>query len=47
MYVDPIQSVRTDWPVVVIEGAGHINCVLKDQFKQSLLDWIDKNAGGG
>jgi pimeloyl-ACP methyl ester carboxylesterase len=45
MYVDPIQTVRTDWPVVVVEGAGHINCVLKEQFKQGLVDWIEKNTG--
>jgi len=44
MYVDPLEPVRPDWPVVVIDGAGHISCIVKDQFKSELVKWIDKNA---
>jgi pimeloyl-ACP methyl ester carboxylesterase len=45
MYVDPLGPVRDDWPIVLINGDGHMNCIVKQQFKQGLLDWIDKNAG--
>jgi pimeloyl-ACP methyl ester carboxylesterase len=44
LYVDPLGPVRPDWPVVVIDGAGHINCIVKDQFKNGLASWIGKNA---
>jgi hypothetical protein len=25
-----------DWPVTVIDGAGHMNCIFKKQFKEEL-----------
>jgi pimeloyl-ACP methyl ester carboxylesterase len=45
LYVDPLATVRKDWPVVEIQGAGHISCIFKQQFKDELKKWIDKNAG--
>jgi pimeloyl-ACP methyl ester carboxylesterase len=36
LYVVPLESVRKDWPVTLIKGAGHINCILKPQFKDAL-----------
>jgi pimeloyl-ACP methyl ester carboxylesterase len=36
MYVAPLQHVRNDWPVTVIEDAGHITCVAKKQFRDEL-----------
>jgi len=46
LYVDPLVAVRPDIPVITITDAGHISCIAKEQFKQGLLDWIGKNAGG-
>jgi len=28
-----LSSVRKDWPVVEIKDAGHLNCIIKPQFK--------------
>jgi pimeloyl-ACP methyl ester carboxylesterase len=41
LYVVPLQGVRTDWPVVEIEGAGHITCIMKPAFTDELLRWLD------
>lgn len=40
-YVSQLHELRPDWSVRLIEGAGHLNCVIKDQFKQELQDWLD------
>ena len=32
LYVEPLESVRSDWRVIEIEGAGHLNCIVKKQF---------------
>ncbi len=45
LYVAPLQQVRPDWPVTVIEGAGHMNCIFKEQFKDDLEKAIEKQAG--
>jgi hypothetical protein len=45
LFVEPLQTVRKDWDVVVIKDAGHINCLLKPQFKEGLLAWLKQNAG--
>ena len=44
LYVDPLTRVRKDWPVTEIAGAGHFNCILKEQYKDELKKWLDKNA---
>jgi pimeloyl-ACP methyl ester carboxylesterase len=44
LYVAPLQQVRPDWPVTVIEGAGHLNCILKPQFKEELKKWLDQQT---
>jgi pimeloyl-ACP methyl ester carboxylesterase len=44
LYVMPLTRVRKDWPVVEIAGAGHLNCIVKEQFKDELKKWLDKNA---
>ena len=36
MYVAPLQQARHDWPVTVIDEAGHITCVAKKQFRDEL-----------
>jgi len=35
------EKLRPDWPMIEIEGAGHITCLMKDQFKQELLKRLD------
>jgi pimeloyl-ACP methyl ester carboxylesterase len=36
LYVEPLSRVRPDWPVHVIAGAGHLNCVVQPDFKVQL-----------
>lgn len=40
MYVEPLQEVRKDWPVVEIRDAGHLGCVVKPQFREALVEWL-------
>lgn len=35
-YVDPLHQVRPDWPVRIIAGADHLNCIAKPEFKSQL-----------
>lgn len=44
LYVDPVQPVRKDWPVIDIKGANHITCILKPQFKEEIAAWLKKNS---
>jgi len=43
LYVVPLQGVRKDWPVIEIEGAGHINCIMKKQFAEEIVKWVQKH----
>jgi len=36
LYVVPLQRVRPDWLVRIILGAGHLECILKPEFKTAL-----------
>ncbi len=40
MYVEPLRKARNTWPVVDIPDAGHIDCVIKPQFKSEIIKWI-------
>jgi pimeloyl-ACP methyl ester carboxylesterase len=42
IYVTPLQQARNDWPVVEIADAGHINCLVKPQFREEIAGWIRK-----
>ena len=44
LYVEPLQQARKDWPVIEIKGAGHINCVIKPQFRDEVVSWIKANT---
>ena len=44
-YIAPLQTVRPDWPVVVVPDAGHINCVTKPEFLDDLTQWLDAHRG--
>jgi pimeloyl-ACP methyl ester carboxylesterase len=41
LYVEPLERARPDWPVIVIENAGHINGFLKPQFKDEIWKWLE------
>jgi pimeloyl-ACP methyl ester carboxylesterase len=44
LYVEPAEQIRPDLPVVIIEGAGHLNCIFKAQFKEELKKALDRHA---
>jgi pimeloyl-ACP methyl ester carboxylesterase len=44
LYLEPLKSVRKDWPVAEIKDANHISCVMKKQFKEEIADWLKKNS---
>lgn len=44
LYVDPLRTIRPDWPVVLIAGAGHLNCVGKPQFLNAVERWLKANV---
>lgn len=36
LYVAPLARARPDWPVHLIKDAGHLNCIIKPEFKMQL-----------
>jgi pimeloyl-ACP methyl ester carboxylesterase len=40
LYVTPLERVRKDWSVVEIKDAGHLNCIIKPQFKEAIAVWL-------
>jgi pimeloyl-ACP methyl ester carboxylesterase len=44
LYVDPLRSVRKDWPVTEIKDADHISCIMKPQFREEIAVWLKKNS---
>jgi hypothetical protein len=44
LYVEPLQTIRQDWPVHLIADAGHLNCILKADFKVQLKAALDMNS---
>jgi pimeloyl-ACP methyl ester carboxylesterase len=44
MYVLPLEKARSDWHVVEIADAGHLNCVMKKQFRDEIGIWVRKNS---
>jgi pimeloyl-ACP methyl ester carboxylesterase len=43
-YVEPLERVQPQWPVVEIDGAGHISCILKSQFRDAIATWVRKQT---
>jgi pimeloyl-ACP methyl ester carboxylesterase len=43
LYVEPLLRVRPDWPEHVIQDAGHLNCILKPDFKKQLEAALDQS----
>jgi pimeloyl-ACP methyl ester carboxylesterase len=44
LYVEPLRSVRSDWPVVEIKGANHLTCIIKPQFQEEIQKWLAKQS---
>jgi pimeloyl-ACP methyl ester carboxylesterase len=44
LYVVPLERIRPDWPVVEIEGAGHLSCIVKPPFRDAVAAWVRRNA---
>jgi pimeloyl-ACP methyl ester carboxylesterase len=44
LYVAPLQPIRADWPVTLVPGAGHLNCIYQAEFKNGIKDWLDRHA---
>jgi pimeloyl-ACP methyl ester carboxylesterase len=44
LYVEPLQHVRKDWPVIEIKDANHLSCIFKQQFREEIAAWLKKNA---
>jgi len=40
LYVVPLQQLRSDWKVTVIGDSGHINCIVKPQFREAITNWL-------
>jgi pimeloyl-ACP methyl ester carboxylesterase len=36
LYVTPLEAIRPDWPVRIVPNAGHIDCIMKPEFKTDL-----------
>jgi pimeloyl-ACP methyl ester carboxylesterase len=44
LYVAALRRARPDWPVVEIAGAGHINCILKPEFRDDIAAWLRRRS---
>jgi pimeloyl-ACP methyl ester carboxylesterase len=44
LYVEPLQSIRPNWPVIEIKDANHITCILKLQFREEIAARVKKNS---
>jgi pimeloyl-ACP methyl ester carboxylesterase len=44
LYVVALRRGRPDWPVVEIQGAGHINRILKPEFRNEIAAWVRKQG---
>jgi pimeloyl-ACP methyl ester carboxylesterase len=44
LYVEPLQRVRKDWPVIEIKDANHITCIFKQPFREEIEAWLKKNT---
>jgi len=40
LFVEPLRQARPDIPVVVVQDAGHMDCVLSLEFKDALEQWL-------
>jgi pimeloyl-ACP methyl ester carboxylesterase len=45
MYVEPLRAVRPDWNEHVVADAGHLNCILKPDFKAQVKAALEAHCG--
>jgi pimeloyl-ACP methyl ester carboxylesterase len=43
LYVEPLVRVRPDWPEHLIKDAGHLNCIMKPEFKAQIEAALARN----
>jgi pimeloyl-ACP methyl ester carboxylesterase len=44
LYVIAVRRGRPDWPVIEIAGAGHMNCIVKPEFRTEMAAWVRKHT---
>jgi len=44
LYIEPLVKVRPDWPLTLIEGAGHLTCVAKEPFRDAVKAAVDAHS---
>jgi hypothetical protein len=44
LYVVPLQGIRSDWPVQIVPDAGHLNCIIRPQFKEDIQKWLEEQT---
>jgi pimeloyl-ACP methyl ester carboxylesterase len=44
LYVAALRRARPDWPIVEIEGAGHLDCIVKPDFRAQIASWLHKQG---
>lgn len=47
LYVDPLKKLRPDWPVIEIKDAGHFTCIVKEDFRKAIAEWLKRNPVRG
>jgi pimeloyl-ACP methyl ester carboxylesterase len=40
-FVEPLRALRPDVPIKIVEGAGHLNCIFKPEFKEGIKAFLD------
>ncbi len=43
LYVTPLRRIRSDWSVLEIRGANHLDCIAKKEFIQAIVKWVNSN----
>jgi pimeloyl-ACP methyl ester carboxylesterase len=44
LYVEPLKKARKDWDVIEIADADHFTCIIKKEFTDQIVKWVDKNT---
>ncbi|MFO0947322.1 MAG: alpha/beta hydrolase [Planctomycetota bacterium] len=42
--VDVLEKIRPDVPVVTIEGANHLNCIFRPEFREGIKKYLDQQT---
>ena len=44
VYVAPLQQIHPNWPVTLVPGASHLNCIFHLPFRSGIKDWLDRQS---